>query len=214
MRADGPDAQASLARAAERLRSAPPGALEPHSNPKGDHELQFDGPFRPPAQPPKSAAVLVPIVMHDGEAMVLLTQRAAGLRNHSGQIAFPGGRLDPGETPLEAALREAEEEIGLARRHVRPLGYLDGYLSASGYHVVPVVGLVSPGFALTLNPHEVAEAFEAPLAFLMDPDNHELHAREWRGRVRQYYAIPFGDRYIWGVSAGILRNLYERLYEP
>jgi 8-oxo-dGTP pyrophosphatase MutT (NUDIX family) len=214
MRAAGADAQAFLARAAERLRSAPPGALEPHSNPKGDHELQFDGPFRPPAQPPKSAAVLVPIVMHDGEAMVLLTQRAAGLRNHSGQIAFPGGRLDPGETPLDAALREAEEEIGLARRHVRPLGYLDGYLSASGYHVVPVVGLVSPGFALTLNPHEVAEAFEAPLAFLMDPDNHELHAREWRGRVRQYYAIPFGDRYIWGVSAGILRNLYERLYEP
>ena len=205
------DARTLMAQAIERLRSEPPGVLEPHSNPKGDHELQFDGTFLPPRLP-KPAAVLVPIVAHDEQATVLLTQRAPDLRDHSGQIAFPGGKVDADEIPLEAALREAEEEIGLERRHVRPLGYLDPYLSSSGYHIMPVVSLVSPPFALTPNHTEVAEVFEVPLAFLMDPDNHELHAREWRGRVRQYYAIPFGRRYIWGVTAGILRNLYERLY--
>jgi 8-oxo-dGTP pyrophosphatase MutT (NUDIX family) len=207
------DARTFLTRAAERLRPEPPGVLEPHSNPKGDHELQFDGTILPPLQP-KPAAVLVPIITHDDDATVLLTQRAPGLRDHSGQIAFPGGKVDADETPLEAALREAEEEIGLDRRHVRPLGYLDPYLSSSGYHIMPVVGLVSPALSLTPNHHEVAEAFEVPLAFLMDSENHELHAREWRGRCRQYYAIPFHKHYIWGVTAGILRNLYERLYQP
>jgi 8-oxo-dGTP pyrophosphatase MutT (NUDIX family) len=122
--------------------------------------------------------------------------------------------MDPHElSPVETALREAEEEIGLERRFVRTLGFLDNYLSGTGYLVVPVVGLVRPGFSLTLNTHEVTEAFEVPLAFLLDPSNHELHAREWRGAIRQYYAIPFGERYIWGVTAGILRNLYVRLYE-
>jgi len=200
--------------AAARLRPDPPGPAERHANPRGDHDLQFDGSPLPSRQPLKAAAVLVPVVAHDASATVLLTQRAPDLRDHSGQIAFPGGKVDRGETPLDAALREAEEEIGLERRHVRPLGYCDPYLSSSGYHIMPLVSVVSPALSLSPNHREVAEAFEVPLAFLMDPDNHELHARDWRGRCRQYYAIPFEARYIWGVTAGILRNLYERLYQP
>jgi 8-oxo-dGTP pyrophosphatase MutT (NUDIX family) len=208
------DHRAFLSRAAGRLRPEPPGPSERHSNPRGDHDLEFDGTPLPSAVPLKPAAVLVPVVTRDEGATVLLTERAPDLRHHSGQIAFPGGKVDFGETPLEAALREAEEEIGLERRHVRPLGYLDPYLSSSGYHIMPLVGAVSPALSLTPNRLEVAEVFEVPLAFLMDPENHELHAREWRGRCRQYYAIPFQARYIWGVTAGILRNLYERLYRP
>jgi 8-oxo-dGTP pyrophosphatase MutT (NUDIX family) len=206
------DADAFLSRALNKLRPEPPGPLEPHSNPNGDHALEAGTP-RMLTAPPKPAAVLVPVVMHEDEPTMLLTQRASHMRNHSGQIALPGGRIDEGETPLATALREAEEEIGLARRLARPIGYLDPYLSSTGYLVLPVVALVEPRFTLNLNPSEVADAFEVPLAFLMDPANHELHAREWKGRIRQYYAIPFRERYIWGVTAGILRNLYVRLYE-
>jgi 8-oxo-dGTP pyrophosphatase MutT (NUDIX family) len=208
------DADEFERRAAHRLRREPPGILDPKGNPPGDHELELDGrAFVMPALP-KPAAVLVPIVMHEEDATVLFTERASNLRDHSGQIAFPGGKIDAEDpSPLDTALREAEEEIGLERGCVRPLGYLDSYLSSSGYIVFPVVGLVSPRFRLTLNRHEVADAFEVPLGFLMDPNNHELHARRWKGRIRQYYAIPFRERYIWGVTAGILRNLYIRLYE-
>jgi 8-oxo-dGTP pyrophosphatase MutT (NUDIX family) len=207
------EADAFERRAAQYLRREPPGILDPKGNPQGDHELEMDGrPYVMPALP-KPAAVLVPVVMHADEPTVLFTERASHLRDHSGQIAFPGGKVDAGESALDTALREAEEEIGLDRRHVRHLGYLDSYLSSSGYIVFPAVALVSPPFSLTLNTHEVADAFEVPLAFLMDPGNHEIHAREWKGRIRQYYAIPFRERYIWGVTAGILRNLYVRLYE-
>ena len=201
-------------RALRHLRREPPGILDPRSSPLGDHELEMDGrPYVIPALP-KPAAVLVPVVMHADEPTVLLTERASSLRDHSGQIAFPGGKVDADDpSPLDTALREAEEEIGLDRRHVRHLGYLDSYLSSSGYIVFPAVALVAPPFDLTLNTHEVADAFEVPLAFLMDERNHEIHAREWKGRIRQYYAIPFRERYIWGVTAGILRNLYVRLYE-
>jgi 8-oxo-dGTP pyrophosphatase MutT (NUDIX family) len=201
-----------VARAGRGLRPEAPGLLEPQSNPKGDHELELDGAPVLLARTPKPAAVLVPVVLREGETMVLFTQRAPGLRDHSGQIAFPGGKLDAGETALDTALREAQEEIGLEPALVEPLGYLDAYLSSSNYLVMPVVGLVTPNFQLAPNPGEVAEVFEVPLGFLMDPDNHELHAREWKGRIRQYYAIPHGERYIWGVTAGIVRNLYERLY--
>jgi 8-oxo-dGTP pyrophosphatase MutT (NUDIX family) len=200
-------------RALRHLRREPPGILDPRSSPQGDHALEMDGrPFVMPALP-KPAAVLVPVVMHADEPTVLFTERASHLRDHSGQIAFPGGKIDAGESPLDTALREAEEEVGLDRRLVRPLGYLDSYLASSGFVVFPAVGLVTPPFELALNAHEVADAFEVPLAFLMDPGNHEIHAREWKGRIRQYYAIPFRERYIWGVTAGILRNLYVRLYE-
>jgi 8-oxo-dGTP pyrophosphatase MutT (NUDIX family) len=207
-----PEIDAFRRRAAARLRPEPPGLLDPECSPQGDHSLDQDfGIIRPGKSRP--AAVLVPIVMHEDGPAILLTERASHLRNHSGQIAFPGGKMDPSDpSPLAAALREADEEIGLDRRHVEPLGYLDPYLSSSNFFVIPVVGLVSPGLSLKLNPDEVADVFEVPLAFLMDEVNHELHCREWKGRIRQYHAMPFGPRYIWGVTAGILRNMYERLY--
>ena len=200
-------------RAARHLRPEPPGILDALTDPNGDHALEKAGwPGGPPLRP-KPAAVLVPVVMHEEEATILFTERASHLRDHSGQIALPGGKIDRDETPRDTALREAEEEIGLDPRLVRPVGHLDSYLASSGFIVFPVVGLVSPGFTLRLNAHEVEDAFEVPLSFLMDPANHQIHAREWKGDIRQYYAMPFGHRYIWGVTAGILRNLYVRLYE-
>jgi 8-oxo-dGTP pyrophosphatase MutT (NUDIX family) len=202
----------ALRRRATRLRAEPPRFLASGPSPRGDHSL--DGAVLPLQNgAPRPAAVLVPIVMREAGPAVLLTERAAHLRTHSGQIAFPGGKMDPADaTPLAAALREAEEEIGLDRREVEPLGYLDPYLSSSNFFVVPTVALVLPRLRLRLNPDEVADVFEVPLAFLMDEVNHELHCREWNGGIRQYYAMPFGARYIWGVTAGILRNMYERLY--
>ncbi|SFU84363.1 8-oxo-dGTP pyrophosphatase MutT, NUDIX family [Methylobacterium sp. 174MFSha1.1] len=206
-----------LERARARLRPEPPGPHDPTSNPtppRGDHDLEPDVLEAALARPPRLAAVLVPVVPRDDGVSVLFTQRSAHLRDHSGQIAFPGGKIDSSDpSPLAAALREAEEEIGLDRAAVTPLGYLDPYLSGTGFLVTPVVGLVAPDATLTLNPHEVADAFEVPLAFLMDVANHALHSREWRGRQRRYYAIPFGERYIWGVTAGIVRNLYDRLHD-
>jgi 8-oxo-dGTP pyrophosphatase MutT (NUDIX family) len=161
--------------------------------------------------PLRAAAVLAAIVARDDGFTVLLTERATGLRAHSGQIAFPGGKIDPGETPLEAALREAEEEIGLDRAFVEPLGWLDVYSTGTGFRIAPLVALVQPGFALTLNAHEVADAFETPLAFLMDEANHQIHERDIGGRLRRFYAMPHNDRFIWGATAGMLRNLWERL---
>ena len=205
------DADGFVELAQRRLRQSPPGSLDRGSDPNGDHSL--DGLMPKLDVMPRPAAVLVPVVMRADEATILLTQRTPHLREHSGQIAFPGGKIDASDpTPLATALREAEEEIGLDPSLVRPIGYLDGYLSGTGFFITPIVGLVTPPFSLSLNEHEVAEAFEVPLSFLMDPARHELHSREWRGRMRRYYAIPFGDRYIWGVTAGIIRNLYERLY--
>ena len=135
--------------------------------------------------------------------------------DHAGQIAFPGGKIDPGdESPVGAALREATEEIGLPPVLVEPIGYLDLYLTFSGFRILPTVARVKPEFKLTLNPREVVEAFEVPLEFLMTPANHQRKTRDWKGIAREYYAMPFEDRYIWGVTAGILRNMYERLYRP
>ena len=158
------------------------------------------------------AAVLIAVTDRPTPG-VILTVRREHLRTHAGQIAFPGGRVDPDDgSPLEAAYREAEEEIGLARRWVRPLGYLDAYLSGTNYLVTPVVAQVDPDYTLSINPDEVAGTFEVPLRFLMDGANHQLHSKEWRGRQRRYYAMLYGEHYIWGVTAGIIRNLYERLY--
>jgi 8-oxo-dGTP pyrophosphatase MutT (NUDIX family) len=159
----------------------------------------------------KPASVLVPIVDRSAPT-VLLTQRTADLANHAGQVAFPGGKMDPAdESPVAAALREAKEEVGLAPTLVEPIGYLDLYLTFSGFRILPTVACVKPEFTLTLNPSEVTEAFEVPLDFLMNPDNHQRKTRDWKGIARDYYAMPFGNRYIWGVTAGILRNLYERV---
>lgn len=164
----------------------------------------------------RPAAVLVPVVAHAGEPTVLLTERTGGLRAHAGQIAFPGGRIDPGDSgPQAAALREAEEEIGLDPAFVEVLGLGPDYLTGSGYKVAPVLSIVQPGFALRLNPSEVADAFEVPLAFLMQEANHRVGSRMWQGATRRFFEMPYGNRYIWGVTAGILRILYERLYrEP
>jgi 8-oxo-dGTP pyrophosphatase MutT (NUDIX family) len=162
--------------------------------------------------PPRPAAVLVPIVAR-AELTVLFTRRTAHLSTHAGQVSFPGGRADPEDaSPIDTAMREADEEIGLKRTFIEPLGYLDSYRTGTGYRIDPVVALVSPDHTLDLNAHEVAAAFEVPLAFLMDPTNHHRHQREWRGRQRTYYAMPFGDHYIWGATAGMIVNLYERLF--
>ena len=194
-----------------RLRAEPPAIGELIARPRGDHEHQ-EHPFEPVAEErAKPAAVLVPVVARADGATLLLTQRAAGLRRHAAQVAFPGGRLDPGETALEAALREAEEEIGLAGRFVRPLGFLDAYLTGTGYRIVPVVAEVEPDAALTLNPDEVDEVFETPLAFLADPANLRREGREWNGIWRSYYAFAYEGRHIWGATAGIIKNLQDRL---
>jgi 8-oxo-dGTP pyrophosphatase MutT (NUDIX family) len=179
---------------------------------RGDHALDgltIDPQTVAAARP---AAVLAPIIPRPEGLTVLLTLRAAHLRSHSGQVAFPGGKIDSGETPAETALREAREEIGLPPSLVEPLGWLDPYLTGTGYRVAALVALIDPAFAPTLNPDEVADAFETPFAFLMDAANHRLEERQWRGRTRKFYAMPYGQRYIWGVTAGILRNLYERLF--
>ena len=176
----------------------------------GDHALDGHAFF---TGTPRLAAVLVGIVTHHPVPTVLLTTRLASLRQHSGQVAFPGGKIDPEDaSPLAAALREAEEEVGLAREAVTPLGYLDPYLTGTGFMVVPAVGLIAPPLRLAVNPLEVADAFEVPLPFLMDPGNHRREARRIAGRDRHFYAMTHGERIVWGATAGMLRNLYERLY--
>jgi 8-oxo-dGTP pyrophosphatase MutT (NUDIX family) len=161
---------------------------------------------------PRPAAVLIPIVARD-QLTVLFTMRTTTLSTHAGQIAFPGGRVDDGDaSPMAAALREAEEEIGLSPAHVEPLGFIDSYRTGTGYRIAPVVALVASDFTLNLNPAEVTEVFEVPLAFLMDPTNHQRHSRDWRGRQRSFYAMPYGERYIWGATAGMLINMQQRLF--
>ncbi len=163
----------------------------------------------------RPAAVLVPLIARPEGVTVLLTERASTLRSHSGQIAFPGGKIDgPNETPVQAALREAWEEIGLDPSRVEPFGRLDSYLSGSGFRIVPIVAEIETPFALHLNTAEVADAFEVPLGFLMDEANHQRKSRVWQGMERHYYEMPWQKRHIWGVTAGILRSLYERLGPP
>jgi 8-oxo-dGTP pyrophosphatase MutT (NUDIX family) len=158
-----------------------------------------------------SASVLFPIVMR-GTPSVLLTQRTDHLRDHPGQISFPGGRVEAEDaSPAHTALREAQEEIGLASAHVEVIGYLPEYRTITGYRVTPVVALVTPPFELLPDPHEVAEIFEVPFAFLMDVANHQEHSLLFRGKLRRYLAMPYGKYYIWGATAGIIATLSRAL---
>jgi 8-oxo-dGTP pyrophosphatase MutT (NUDIX family) len=160
----------------------------------------------------RAAAVLIPVVARD-EPTVLLTRRAAHLSDHANEIAFPGGKIEAADaSPVDAALREAWEEVGLPQNFVEPIGYLDLYGTSVGFRILPTVARVKPGFDLHLNVGEVEEAFEVPLSFLMNPDNHKQGWKLSRGRMRSFYEMPFEERYIWGATAGILRVLYERVY--
>jgi 8-oxo-dGTP pyrophosphatase MutT (NUDIX family) len=208
-----PAAKSFFDRARERLTlDVPPALTDPNvQGARGDLDLNPESWIKAGVKPTKPAAVLVPVIDR-AEPTVLLTQRTPDLTTHAGQIAFPGGRIDPqDESPVAAALREAREETGLPTMLIEPIGYLDLYLTFSGFRILPTVARVKPGFTLTLNPSEVTETFEVPLRFLMTPDNHRRKTRDWNGIPRDYYEIPFENRYIWGITAGILRNLYERV---
>lgn len=162
----------------------------------------------------KPAAVLVPMVMRGEAESLLFTRRTDHLHHHPGQISFPGGRVEAGDaSPLATALRETEEEIGLGRQHVEFLGTLPDYFTGTGFRITPVVGLVHPPFELQLDAFEVAEAFEVPLAHFLDPANHQRHSREFEGRMRHFYAMPYHDYYIWGATAGIIMSLYRVLQD-
>lgn len=184
-------------------------ARPPAERPRGDHDLN---PGFVPTRTTTQAAVLVPLILRPAGLQVMLTQRTAHLTDHAGQISFPGGRTEPEDKdPIATALRETREEVGLPPELVRVLGRLDNYVTSTGYEVAPVVGLIQPPFPVKPDPHEVAEVFEVPLAFLVDPRNHERHSREWQGRKRHFYVMPYQDRYIWGATAGMLVNLANLL---
>jgi len=205
-----------FARARERLTfDVPPGLADPEIIPEsGDSGTDRMLEMIAREQPIRPAAVLIPVVDHP-QPSVLLTQRSPHLADHAGQIAFPGGKIETTDaSPLEAALREAEEEVGLKREHIEPIGYLGLYGTSFGFRILPTVARVRPGFSLAVNRAEVDDAFEVPLSFLMNAANHQVHSKEFRGMLRSYYAMPFEERYIWGATAGMLRVLYERIYLP
>ena len=210
------DSAAFFARARARLGfNIPPGLTDPSIvPPSGDQGTDRMLEIIAREQPIRPAAVLIAVVDHP-QPTVLLTQRAAHLHDHAGQISFPGGKIDPEDaSPLDAALREAWEEIGLAREFIDPIGYLDLYGTGFGFRILPTLARIRPGFTLRISEDEVDDAFEVPLAFLMDAANHQVHSKEFRGIMRSYYAMPFEQHYIWGATAGMLRVLYERICRP
>lgn len=185
-------------------------ALGARAPTRGDHVLTPGA--EPPGHPLTPAAVLVGLVERPQGPTVLLTQRTAHLTDHAGQISFPGGRIEPTDPdPLHAALREAEEEVGLPPTHVEPVGRLDTYITSTGFEITPIVGLVRAPFPLNPDPFEVAEVFEVPLGFVLDPANHQRRSREWKGRTRHFFVLPYENRYIWGATAAMLVNLAEVL---
>lgn len=210
----GQPGRAGLTRDFIAARLAP----EPGSRNRSDAAtaLLLGGEPRPEERAPDRqlvpAAVLVPLVIRPEGMTVLLTQRTAHLSTHAGQVSFPGGRIEEHDCdPLAAALRETEEEIGLSPSAVELLGWLDDYVTGTGFRIHPVVGMVRPPLALSPDPFEVAEVFEVPLDFVLDPSNHQRHVRMFEGRKRPYYAIPYEGRFIWGATAGMLINLSEVL---
>lgn len=179
---------------------------------RSDFDLSVGG-WSPPDEPLTPAAVLIGLVEREEGLSVLLTRRSDTLRSHTGQVALPGGRRDPGETPWQTALREADEEIGLQPSYVTLAGLSTPYRTGTGFLITPVVGFVRPGFTLRPNPHEVADIFETPFGFLMDPSNYEEREHQFpTGERRRFYAMNHEDRTIWGATAGVLRALYDRLY--
>lgn len=185
------------------------GRLAPTERLRGDTDLN---PGMGSSAVLRDAAVMVPLVAHQDGMTVIFTQRTANLSAHAGQICFPGGRLEPEDQgPEDAALRETDEEIGLTRDRVQVLGRLDTYITRTGFRIVPVVGLIEPPLFLSPDPTEVAEIFEVPLDFLLAPDSLRRDSRDLLGARRQYYAFSYGERYIWGATAGMLVNLREVL---
>lgn len=157
----------------------------------------------------RPASVLVPLVRREPGLTVLLTQRTEDMPSHAGQIAFPGGRRQAEDADATAtALRETEEEVGLTRDFIEVIGPVDQYRTGTGYEITPIVGMVAPGFTPRADPREVADVFEVPLAHFLDERNHRIDSRVWQGRERRYYAMPYGERYIWGATAGMLKNLH------
>lgn len=208
------DSQEFFRRARARLRfDVPPGLTDPNVlAPTGDFGTDAMLQIIAKEKPLRPAAVLIPVVEREMPT-VLLTTRAAHLNEHAGQISFPGGKIETSDgSPMDAALREADEEIGLKRDFVDPIGYLDVYATGFGFRIMPVLARVKPGFELTVSKDEVDDVFEVPLAFLMDPINHKVGTKEFRGMQRSFYEMPFEQRYIWGATAGMLRALYERIY--
>lgn len=178
-------------------------------NERGDHSLN-DG--MQPMPPLKQAAVLIGCVDRSEGLTILFTRRTSHLAHHPGQISFPGGHIEAEDRgPAATALRETEEEIGLHRRHVEIIGRLDTYVTRTGFVVTPVVGIVTPPFELRPDADEVAEVFEVPLGHFLDPANHQRCSAQFEGATRYFYAMPYGDYYIWGATAGMLMNLYEHL---
>jgi len=197
------------ARLVERLRPVSDWSPDPAPT-RSDYDLNPD--LRQVGRTLRPAAVLAPVMAHADGATVLLTRRADSLTSHTGQIAFPGGHLDPGETAVQAALREAWEEVALAPASVEVLGLGDAYETGSGFLITPVVGWVTPPVMLAPSPDEVAEVFETPWDFLMDVANHRRDHLEMNGVRRFFWAMPWNERYIWGVTAGLLKALHGRLY--
>lgn len=177
---------------------------------RGDGDL--NGMSSPSGRPLNQAAVLAPLILHDGPPRFLFTLRSAHLTKHAGQISFPGGRREPGESLTDTALRETREEIGIDPEYVDILGCFEPYETVTAFQVTPFVGVLKPGYTVTPDYQEVSEVFETPFDFLMNASNHERHEREFRGQVRRFWAIPYQDRYIWGATAGMLKALHDRLF--